>query len=117
MGWVSSTHTARYRAHHHSVGGGHLFQGPFKSFPVADDGHFPVVCRYVERNALSPGLVGRAEGWRWGSLHRRIERPKGWTERVNEPITDRELSGLRLSVAQGRPRANPQRPAVQPSES
>ena len=60
MGWVSSTHTARYRAHHHSVGGGHLFQGPFKSFPLADDRHFLVVYRYVERNALSAGLVDRA---------------------------------------------------------
>lgn len=30
----------------------HGYQGPFKSFPVADDGHFFVVCRYVERNPL-----------------------------------------------------------------
>ena len=26
------------------------------------------VLRYVERNALSAGLVQRAEQWRWGSL-------------------------------------------------
>ncbi|NQU23819.1 MAG: cation-translocating P-type ATPase, partial [Candidatus Nealsonbacteria bacterium] len=36
---------------------GHVYQGRFKSFPVQDDDHFCVVCRYVERNALRAGLV------------------------------------------------------------
>jgi putative transposase len=29
-----------------------VYQGRFKSFPIQDDDHFYVVCRYVERNAL-----------------------------------------------------------------
>ena len=37
---------------YHTVGEGHLYQGRFKSFPVQGDGHFLVVCRYVERYAL-----------------------------------------------------------------
>ena len=35
---------------------------------MQDDEHFHVVCRYVERNALTAKLVKRAEAYRWGSL-------------------------------------------------
>ena len=66
--WVGGTHTMRYNAHYHTTGKGHLYQGRFKSFPIQDDEHFFSVCRYVERNSLRAGLVGRAEDWRWGSL-------------------------------------------------
>ncbi len=58
----------RWRVSHHTVGYGHLYQGRFKSFPVARDGHLLSVCRYVERNALAANLVERAEQWRWSSL-------------------------------------------------
>jgi hypothetical protein len=57
IGWVTATHTLRYHAHNRSGGTGHLYQGPFKSFPCQDDEHFLTVCRYVERNALSGGLA------------------------------------------------------------
>jgi len=59
--WVTMTHTARYHAHCHKTGAGHLYQGRFKSFPVQCDEHFLVVCRYVERNALAAGLVAAAQ--------------------------------------------------------
>ncbi|EMI15605.1 integrase catalytic subunit [Rhodopirellula maiorica SM1] len=39
-GWLSSTYTLRYHAHHHTRGHGHLYQGPFKNFEVEDDSHF-----------------------------------------------------------------------------
>ncbi len=35
MGWVSVTHVRRHHERYHSRGGGHLYQGRFKSFPVA----------------------------------------------------------------------------------
>ena len=70
-GWLTLTHTQRWRAHRHSAGTGHLYQGRFKSFPVQSDGHFITLCRYVERNALRAGLVDAAETWQWGSLWRR----------------------------------------------
>src|SRR5688572_20918012 len=34
MGWVGVTHVRRHHAHHRTRGGGHLYQGRFKSFPV-----------------------------------------------------------------------------------
>jgi putative transposase len=66
--WLTLTHTQRWHAHYHNVGTGHLYQGRFKSFPVARDEHFLQLCRYVERNPLRAGLVRRAEAWQWGSL-------------------------------------------------
>ena len=45
--WVCGTHTMRYNAHYQNAGKGHLYQGRFKSFPIQDDEHFFVACRYV----------------------------------------------------------------------
>lgn len=116
--WVTATHTMRYHAHYHTSGEGHVYQGRFKSFPMQDDDHFLTVCRYVERNALRAGLVGRAEEWRWGSLWRWLQstepvpnllspwpipRRPNWVERVNEPLTDKELAAIRRSAQRGSP--------------
>src|SRR5271157_2277020 len=57
----------------HAHGYGHLYQGRYKCFPVETEDYFYQVVRYVERNALRPKLVERAESWRWSSL-RRVER-------------------------------------------
>jgi putative transposase len=116
--WVTLTHTMRYHAHYHTSGEGHVYQGRFKSFPIEDDDHFLVVCRYVERNALRANLVDRAEQWRWGSLWRWIQNaeptPKllsswpiarlpNWIARVNEPLSEMELREIRRSVVRGTP--------------
>ncbi|TWU47979.1 transposase [Rubripirellula reticaptiva] len=118
MGWVGGTHTMRYHAHYKTSGLGHVYQQRYKSFPIQDDGHFFVVCRYVERNALRAGLVDRAERWRWGSLWRWMQssppdpkllsrwplpRLPRWTQRVNEPLSQHELDAVRLSAHRGRP--------------
>src|SRR5208337_4983992 len=68
VGWLTLTHTQWWRAHRHTRGSGHVYQGRFKSFPVQGDEHFLTACRYVERNALRANLVERAEAWRWCSL-------------------------------------------------
>ena len=116
--WVSLTHTMRHHAHYHTAGEGHLYQGRFKSFPVQDDDHFFVVCRYVERNALRAGLVSRAESWRFGSLARWLTKPEPkpkllspwpvprfprWASRVNEPLNQKELDAVRWSIKRGSP--------------
>ncbi len=118
MGWIGVTHTMRYHAQHETGGLGHIYQQRYKSFPIQDDDHFLVVCRYVERNALRAGLVRRAEHWRWGSLWRwlhpkapdsvplspwPIARPPDWVHRVNEPLTAKELQTVRQSAQRGKP--------------
>ena len=45
-----------------------MYQGRFKSFPVDASAHLLRVCRYVERNALTAGLVRKAQDWPWCSL-------------------------------------------------
>jgi len=116
--WVTLTHTQRRHAHRSSVGGGHLYQGRFKSFLVEENEHFLTVCRYVERNALRAGLVRRAGEWRWCSLWRRLQddpgagpplapwpvpRPMGWVDWVNRPQSQKELEAVRLCVKRGQP--------------
>jgi putative transposase len=67
---VSLAHTMRLHAHDGTGGQGDVYQGRLKRFPVQDDGPFLLVCRYVERNALRAGLVGRAEDGTWSLLNR-----------------------------------------------
>ena len=120
MRWVTVTHTQRRHAHRQSAGTGPVYQGRFKSFPVCKDEHLLTLLRYVERNAQRGKLVRRAERWRWGSLwrweHRRrvltdvpelsawpVDRPRGWTDRVNRPQSAAELETLRQCLTRGRP--------------
>lgn len=115
--WLTLTHSVRWQTHHHSIGSGHVYQNRFKSFPVEGDDHLYAVLRYVERNPLRAGLVGRAEMWAWSSLAARVAggeaarrlhpwpapTPENWVQYVNEPQTEAELAGVRCSVVRGRP--------------
>jgi putative transposase len=116
MGWVGVTHVRRYHEHYHSRGGGHLYQGRFKSFPVAEEDYFLALCRYVEGNALRAGLVERAEEWQWSGLWRRahgaadlrlspwpVGRSRNWVAWVNRGLKDEQLEGIRACVERGRP--------------
>ena len=114
--WLTLTHTQRWHAHYRDVGAGHLYQGRYKSFPIAEDDHYLTVSRYVERNALRAGLVERAENWRWGSLARRrglvdgpplsdgpVALPVQWMRHVNAAQREAELEALRRCVQRGQP--------------
>jgi len=70
--WLAHTHSMRWHAHYHTAGTGHIYQGRFKAFAVADDDHLCTVCRYVERNPVRANLVLSADQWRWSSLWRRL---------------------------------------------
>jgi len=117
MSWVGVTHVRRHHAHYHTRGGGHLYQGRFKSFPVQDDRHLLTVCRYVEANPLRAGLVDRAESWQWSSLWNRlhrgesplkaaswpVRRPARWTDTVNQSLAQEKVEAIRAAVNRGRP--------------
>jgi len=81
MQWLMTSHVRRY--HRRYGTSGHVWQGRYKSFVVQHrrpsaaaraSGVVSVadplwtVVRYVERNPLRAGLVGRAEDWPWSSL-------------------------------------------------
>ena len=117
--WLTLTHAMRWRVSHRTVGLGPLYQGRFKSFIVEDDDlHLLTILRYTERQALSAGLVKRAEQWRWSSLWTRlhgspqmksilapwpVDRPRNWTSQVNAAVTQRELERIELSMKRQRP--------------
>jgi len=119
--WMTHTHAMRWRVSHRTVGYGHLYQGRFKGFPVQQDEHLLSVCRYVERNALTAGMVTHAENWRWSSLWARehedhplravlsawpVTRPANWVRQVNEPLTEKEIEKMRQSLTRDRPFGN-----------
>lgn len=116
MQWVAVTHARRRHAHYRSRGGGHLYQGRFKSFPVQDDRHFLTLCRYVEANPRRAKLLRRAEDWRWSSLGYGadeaialplapwpVERPRGWAKIVNAALDDGDEQRLKASLLRGAP--------------
>ncbi len=116
---LTVTHVRRWHEHRHSTGGGHVYQGTYKSFPVQSDEHFLAVARYVERNALRASLVDQAQDWRWCSLWRRdhpqviddvpalapwpVPCPAHWKRLVNQPQSQKELEAIRTAVQRGRP--------------
>jgi putative transposase len=108
MRWVAATHASRWRRHHHSVGLGPVYQGRFHAEAIEEPGHLVRVCRYVERNALSAGLVARAQDWPWCSLAERLRRDPSiplestpylcsdsWIEYVNSVLHTRDEVRLR----------------------
>ncbi len=86
MHWLLTAHVRRYRKVHQ--GSGHIWQGRFKAFPIQEDDHLLTVIRYIERNPLRAGLVGRAEEW---------------PAYVNCAMHQKELDQLRHSVVHGTP--------------
>ena len=104
--WLTLTHTQRHRAAHRTVGDGHLYQGRYRSFPVATDDHLLIVLRYVERNPVRAGLVRYATDWAWSSAAPTVadsapppklspwpvDRPEKWLEFVDQPLTSAEES-------------------------
>jgi putative transposase len=116
---LTVTHVRRWHQDRGTTGGGHLYQGTYKSFPVQRDEPLLVVCRYIERNPLRAKLVRKAQDWRWSSLALResddrllagqllsdwpVDRPSDWLKRVNAPQTDAEEQAVRDSILRGRP--------------
>jgi len=116
---LTITHVQRWLEHRHAVGSGYVYQGRYKSFPVEADEHLFALLRYVERNPLRANLVKQAQYWRWSSLRSRLSKlamkaspllsplpidlPHNWSQRVNQPESQKELDALRQSITRSRP--------------
>jgi putative transposase len=123
MRLLTVTHVRRCHAHRDTAGTGPIYQGRFKSFPVQEDRHFLIVCRYVERNPVRANLVRQIARWRWSSLWARaqstdafpwlipqeewpVQVPAGlrpWERFVEQPETAGELEALQRSLRRGAP--------------
>ncbi len=112
MMWLMTAHVRRYHRHYGSSG--HVWQGRFKAFPIAEGDHLLTVLRYIERNPVRANLVRLAQDWRWSSASPRqggepeldagpVRRGPNWLEFVNTAQTEAELKRLRGCIQRGRP--------------
>lgn len=65
MRHVNGVYTQRFNRRHGVAG--HLFQGRFKAILVDREAYLVTLCRYVERNPVSTGLVLDPATWAWSS--------------------------------------------------
>lgn len=95
---------------------GHLWQGRFYSC-LLQESHFHRAVRYVERNPVRAGLVGRAGDWPWSSSRTHLEIDKGivflnqiedyismenWQDYLGEEEPAEELDAIRCATKSGR---------------
>ena len=119
MHWLSTRHVRLFHRGRPQLGGGHIYQGRYKSFPIQDEAHLYDVLRYVEANPVRAGLVAHGGDWLWSSLCRKeirqglipIERPKlqpwtrnaDWEAHVDQPMDANRLQVIQQSVVRGTP--------------
>jgi putative transposase len=117
-GWSSQVHAQRRHRRRNTTGHGHLYQDRYRAFRIDGDEHLLTVMRYVERNPVKPGLVGRVEDWRWSSAWRRVHGdvdgllsqprtplPDNWIELTNATSDAPTLAELHGLPPRGRPPA------------
>ena len=68
MGWLMTTHSARWHAKPLRAGTGGLYERRFRSFPVQDDVKLLDVLGFMESHPVRAGLVESAIQWPWSSL-------------------------------------------------
>jgi|SRR4051812_46392570 putative transposase len=108
---VMNAHIRDLLKRYGTAGAGHIYQARYKNHPIGDDIHFLNVCRYVEANARTAGLVDRAEDWRWSSLVTSgpaadinllspwpMKRPHDWLEWVNKPLGVHPVPALKRAA-------------------
>jgi len=122
MHWLCNRHVRQYHRDNPKLGGGHIYQGRFKSFPIEDEGYLYEVLRYVEANPLRARMVARAEDWPWSSLSSdpvksgliEVARPRltswdrreHWLRTVNQAMPRDRLYSLQQSVERGTPQGH-----------
>lgn len=97
---------------------GHLWANRFYSHPI-EGGSLPVAARYIERNPVRAGMVGRAEDYLWSSARAHCglagpgilspERPfpdcianwSAWLQRIDEPEEARLRDASHASLPLG----------------
>ena len=107
-----------WHTHYHTLGSGHLYQGRFKSFPVAADAHFYAAVGDVNAMPSCANLVQRAENLALVEFVAAtalrnptdialadwpLPMPADWLETGQSPRNRGELTALRQSVNRGAP--------------
>jgi REP-associated tyrosine transposase len=120
MQMLMNLHIRRYLRHYPPASPGHIYQGRYKNSIVEPGASVLAVARYVEANALSAGLVPRAEEYRWSSasVHALedempilsewpVAKPKEWLALLNLRTPAEQLRRIQQSAARGAPYGSP----------
>jgi putative transposase len=118
MRWITLTHTQRWHAAHGTTGTGHVYQGPYKSFPVQSNWRYLKAMQYIESNPIRAGIVDNAADWQWSSFVHRIGKgsakpfrldhgpislSKNWPQIVNQPLEQGQTDELANCINRGAP--------------
>jgi len=116
MHWVTGTHSKRWHTAHGTNGMGHLYQGPYKSFPIQSNWRYLKALQYIEANPLKAGIVETAGSWQWSSFTQRqqggkpfaldpgpVSIPNNWAEIVNSVQPEEETFRLINCMKRGCP--------------
>ncbi|MCF7957558.1 MAG: transposase [Phycisphaerae bacterium] len=122
MRWITLTHTQRWHAAHGTTGTGHVYQGPFKSFPVQKNQRYLKTMQYIEANPLAACMVQSVADWPWSSYSHRcfevgtvknekpfsldpgpMQLPENWPEIVNRKLKEEETAELARCIRKGTP--------------
>lgn len=109
VSYLSMTHAKRFHRWNGSTGP--VYPKRFEARPIAADGNFIRVARYIERNPCAAGLVSNPAAYPWssaaagGSLIHLTDwptpRPRDWKRFVAEPIESVELDQIREHLKRG----------------
>lgn len=116
MQMLMNLHIQRYLRHYRPRSPGHIYQGRYTNSLIQSDHSVHRVLRYVEANALSAGLVRRAEHYKWSSASRHasdpsrpelsegpVAKPADWLTYLNAAAATKETQGIQRSARRGAP--------------
>ena len=118
---LMNLHIGRYLRNHPPVSPGHIYQSRYTNSIVEPGGAVLRVAKYVERNALTAGLVKRAEDYPWSSASPRAldddrplladwptPKPANWLTLLNLSTPAQELMRIQHGIARGAPYGSPE---------
>ena len=77
MRWLTMRHVQDWNGARGNTGGGSIYRGRFKAFPVEPNGGFPhMIARHMERSPVGEGLAPQPESWDASSAR---GRDRAWT--------------------------------------
>ena len=110
MHWFGTTHAARWRHSHETVGRGALYQNRFRSHGVEGAAAFLKTAAYIERNALAAGLTRNPSSWPWTSASNPtnlalapwpVAKPPHWQKFLANPLDNETIREIRWSQLSG----------------
>lgn len=73
---VNTSYAGYFNTRHRRSG--YLFQGRYKAFLVDGERYLLSLVRYVHENPVKAGIAERADGYRWSSHRRYLEKSPSW---------------------------------------